>query len=69
MRPVMFAGVVLERNYKGIVERIVDLHSDKLNTWECDFINSVYGLSDYNLLSDRQKSKIVEIHRKYVVKR
>ena len=59
----------MKKDYKSIVDRLVDRYSGKLNTWECDFVDSVYGLSDYSLLSERQKEKIIEIHIKYVVAR
>jgi len=54
-------------DFDAIIERIINLKSDELNEWESDFMNSVYT-QDYEL-TENQKNKILQIHRKYIVNR
>ena len=56
-------------NYKGIVNRIVDLKSDELNDREVDFLDKLLFDDRFETLSDRQKKKIIEINRKYIATR
>lgn len=54
------------KDYKSMVDAVVNGYSDLLNEWECGFIDDMYGLSSYDCLSENQKEKIREIHKKYV---
>jgi len=55
-----------EKNYKAIIERIVDRYQDELSTWELEFISSVYQwhILDNKFLSDKQKDTILKINGK-----
>jgi len=52
-------------NYEIIVNAIMETCSDKLNDWESGFIDGIFSLKSYDMLTDLQKEKIREIHTKY----
>ena len=54
-------------DFDAIIERIIKLKSDELNDWESGFMDSVFN-QDWEL-TENQKDKILQIHRKYVVGR
>ena len=51
------------KNYKSILERIVNQDQEKLNDWELEFISSVYQwhVLDNKNLSEKQKKIILKI--------
>lgn len=53
-----------EKNYKGIIENVVELASNKLNEWENDFIESIQ-IQIYPL-TENQKKIILKIQDKYL---
>jgi len=56
----------MDKNYKSILERIVNISQDKLNDWELEFISNVYDchvLQNRNL-SEKQKEIILRINKK-----
>jgi hypothetical protein len=52
-------------NYRGILERIEELKSDELNSWESDCINNLLykWTGEY---TDRQKEVISNLNKKYI---
>ena len=55
-----------EKNYRHIIERIVEFYQEKLNDWEVEFISSVYDwhIIRQKKLSYRQKEIILKINGK-----
>lgn len=54
-------------NYRSIVERLIDHHSEKANDWESGFLDTCFNWEgDY---TDPQKETILKLNRKYVVSR
>jgi hypothetical protein len=51
--------------YDRILDNIKELASDKLNDWECGFIDDI-SMRDLNYLTDKEKTKIREIQDKYL---
>ena len=56
----------MDKNFKSIIERIVELYQEKLNDWEIEFISSVYDwhVLKNNKLSEKQKEIILKINGK-----
>lgn len=54
-----------QKNYKAIIERIVNHHQEKLDDWELEFIASVYDshVMGDRMLSEKQKEIILKINR------
>jgi hypothetical protein len=57
---------MVEINHHAIVESLIELYSDKFSEWESDFLNNMLLQESY---SDKMKSKIIELNRKYRCKR
>jgi len=55
-------------NYQGIIDNIVDLAGDKLNSWEQGFIDNIYNryYDDPELMTNKQKAHILKIQDKYL---
>lgn len=53
-------------NYQGIVLRIIDLASERLNEWESDFINDIFAKNNYENLTLKQQNMIRKIQNKYL---
>lgn len=54
-----------KRNYKAITARIIDTAGDKLNDWECGFMESIQEqMESGRELSQPQKDKILSINGK-----
>ena len=57
-----------EKNYKALIERIVNEDQENLNDWEVEFISSVY---QWVVLQDKKPSEkqaecIIKINRKLI---
>lgn len=53
--------------YDRIVDNIATLASDKLNDWECGFIESMQGkIANGINLSEKEQDKIRSIQNKYL---
>ena len=57
---------MIERDFKSIINRIVNYGQEKLNDWEIEFISSVYQrhFLDDKKLSQKQEEIILKINRK-----
>jgi len=54
-------------NYERIVDNIVTLASDKLNDWECGFIENMQRkIANEINLSEKEQDKIRGIQNKYL---
>jgi hypothetical protein len=53
-------------NYEGIVRRIILLRSDELDDWGIEFLDGLLYTDNFDILTDAQKDKIIEINRKYI---
>lgn len=59
----------MKYDYRAIVEHVCELYSDQFDDWESNFMNNIILTNDFNALTERQKTVILKINRKYRCKR